>query len=62
MWYGRITLDLILAIGISSFQSAMNDGETFSTPPDDNLSQNTGSSAGPQISSEGENVYVIWND
>jgi hypothetical protein len=43
------------------FSFSHDDGLTFSSPPD-NLSENTGSSAGSQISAEGDNVYVIWND
>jgi hypothetical protein len=42
------------------FARSTNGGQTFSTP--DNISENTGNSAGPQISSEGNNVYVVWND
>ncbi|HET9807285.1 MAG TPA: hypothetical protein VFP49_10280, partial [Nitrososphaeraceae archaeon] len=37
-----------------------DNGLTFSTP--DNLSENNGTSANPQISSEGNNVYVVWGD
>src|SRR6185436_4234 len=43
------------------FAFSTNNGQTFSTP--DNLSETTGPSAGdPQISSEGNNVYVVWED
>ena len=37
-----------------------NNGLTFSTP--DKISDNTGTSQSPQISSEGNNVYVVWQD
>jgi len=42
------------------FAFSTDNGQTFSTP--DNLSQNTGDSEDPQISSEGNNVYVVWID
>ena len=42
------------------FAFSTDNGLTFNTP--DNLSENTGSSDNPQISSEGNNVYVIWRD
>ena len=45
------------------FAYSTDNGQTFSTP--DNLSENTGDSGasnGPQISSEGNNVYVVWPD
>ena len=42
------------------FAFSTNNGLTFSTP--DNLSENTGSSVFPQISSSGNNVYVVWGD
>ena len=42
------------------FAFSTNNGQTFSTP--DNLSENTGDSEDPQISSEGNNVYVVWID
>ena len=38
----------------------VNLGQTFSIP--DNLSESEESSGGPQISSEGNNVYVIWGE
>jgi Collagen triple helix repeat (20 copies) len=43
------------------FTASTNNGDTFSTPPD-NLSNNTGGSINPQISSAGNNVYVVWQD
>jgi hypothetical protein len=43
------------------FARSTDGGQTFSIPPD-NLSENAGASAGPRISSEGNNVYVIWTD
>jgi hypothetical protein len=43
------------------FFTASNDnGNTFSDPV--NLSENTGSSAEPHISTEGNNVYILWLD
>ena len=42
------------------FAFSKDNGLTFSTP--DNLSENTGDSEDPQISSEGNNVYVVWID
>jgi hypothetical protein len=42
------------------FAFSTDNGQTFSTP--DNLSENTGFSGIPGISSEGNNVYVIWGD
>jgi hypothetical protein len=42
------------------FAFSTDNGLTFSTP--DNLSENTGNSVDPQISSEGNNVYVVWSD
>ena len=43
------------------FVVSNNNGQTFSTPVD-NLSENIGDSIVPQISSEGNNVYVVWQD
>jgi hypothetical protein len=43
------------------FAASNNNGQTFSTPPD-NLSNNAGISLDQQISSEGNNVYVVWLD
>ena len=43
------------------FAVSNNNGQTFSTPVD-NLSENMGDSIVPQISSEGNNVYVVWQD
>jgi hypothetical protein len=43
------------------FAVSNDNGQTFSTPPD-NLSNNTGFSRFPQISAEGNNVYVVWQD
>ena len=42
------------------FAFSTDNGQTFSTP--DNLSENTGASFNPQISSSGNNVYVVWED
>ncbi len=42
------------------FAFSTDNGQTFSTP--DNLSENTGASSNPQISSSGNNVYVVWED
>ena len=42
------------------FAFSTDNGLTFSTP--DNLSNNTGVSTDPQISSSGNNVYVVWED
>jgi len=43
------------------FVVSNDNGQTFSTPPD-NLSNTAGGSFAPQISSEGNNVYVVWDD
>jgi hypothetical protein len=43
------------------FSRSTNGGQTFSTPPGNNISQTTGNSFSPQISSEGNNVIVVWN-
>ena len=43
------------------FARSTDGGLTFSEPPE-NLSENTGSSTEPQISVEGNNVYVVWED
>ena len=53
MSYGKITLK-------SSLHSAQITARLFIPP--DNLSENTGSSFLPQISLEGNNVYVVWQD
>ena len=42
------------------FSVSTDGGLTFSDP--DNLSESAGNSFNPQISSEGNNVYVVWND
>ena len=42
------------------FAFSTDNGQTFSSP--ENLSKTTGTSQGPQISSEGNNVYVVWED
>ena len=55
MWYGERILFLEL---ISSFHLVHDSGQTFSEA--DNISNNTGISFNPQISSEGNNVYVVW--
>ena len=47
-----------LATLISSLHVSNDNGLTFSDPF--NISNNTGISANPQISSEGNNVYVVW--
>jgi hypothetical protein len=43
------------------FRASNNNGDTFSTPPD-NLSQKSGFSQNPQIANEANNVYVVWED
>lgn len=43
------------------FVLSTDNGHTFSTPPD-NPSNNAVFSQKPQISSEGNNVYVVWYD
>ena len=43
------------------FTASNNNGQAFSEPPD-NLSNTTGSSFDPKISSEGNNVYVVWEE
>ena len=58
MWYGKMdtpgNFDIFFAV-------STDNGQTFSTP--DNLSEEyTGDSNGPQISSSGNNVYVVWTD
>ena len=58
MWYGRRRT--LLATVTSSLHSGTDNGQTFSTP--DNLSKTPGGSDEPQISSEGNNVYVVWTD
>lgn len=42
------------------FTMSSNGGLTFSTP--ENISETPGFSANPQISVEGNNVYVVWRD
>ena len=42
------------------FARSIDGGQTFSEP--DNISENTGMSIKPQISTEGNNVYVVWTD
>jgi hypothetical protein len=42
------------------FAVSTDNGQTFSTPI--NLSNNVGFSVDPQISTEGNNVYVVWGD
>ena len=37
---------------------SINEGQTFSDP--DNISEDTGNSIDPQISSEENNVYMVW--
>ena len=58
MWYGaRITsggnADIFFAF-------STDNGQTFSTP--DNLSESPEFSIAAQISSAGNNVYVVWED
>ena len=54
-------LILLLVTEISSFRLVHDGGQTFSEP--DNLSEeNTESSFEQQISSEGNNVYVVWRE
>ena len=57
MWYGKMVLPGNADI---FFAFSTDNGLTFSTP--DNLSENTGVSFEPQISSQGNNVYVVWQD
>jgi hypothetical protein len=42
------------------FAVSRDGGQTFNTPK--NLSNNIGASVDPQITSEGNNVYVVWKD
>jgi hypothetical protein len=56
VWQGLLPGNLEIFFAVSN-----DNGQTFSTPPD-NLSENDGTSAGPQISTEGDNVYVVWTD
>jgi len=42
------------------FAASNDNGQTFNTP--ENLSNNTGDSIEAQISTEGNNVYVVWQD
>jgi hypothetical protein len=44
------------------FARSTDGGLTFSEPPLENISENPGFSSQPQISVEGNNVYVIWED
>ena len=57
MWYGRRRT---LLATVTSLHSGTDNGQTFSTP--DNLSKTPGRSDEPQISSEGNNVYVVWTE
>ena len=57
MLYGKISL---LATDDIFFAFSTDNGLTFSAP--DNLSNNTGVSSDPQISSSGNNVYVVWEE
>ena len=43
------------------FTASNNNGQTFTDPPD-NLSNTPESSFDPKISSEGNNVYVVWEE
>ena len=54
VWYDLITP----GNGEIFFAVSNNNGTTFSFPPD-NLSNSTENSRDPQISSEGNNVYVV---
>ena len=42
------------------FSKSNDNGETFSMP--DNISNNAETSINADISSEGANVYVVWDD
>ncbi len=42
------------------FARSIDGGLTFSEP--ENISENTGRSEQPQISAEGNNVYIVWQD
>src|SRR5688572_802922 len=57
MWYGRMILLPLIPL-ISSF--SQNGGQAFSDPF--NLSNSTGDSENPQISSEVNNTYVVWQE
>ena len=59
MWYGNRMVETITFL-IYSLQGVPDGGQTFSEP--DNISNITGGSRFPQISSEGDNVYVVWQD
>jgi hypothetical protein len=53
--------DFNFPVGLAIFFSISTDGGlTFSEP--ENLSENLGRSSGPRISSEGNNVYLVWQD
>ena len=49
----------VLATADIFFARSTDGGLTFSEPPE-NISENTGNSLRPQISSDGDNVYVVW--
>ena len=54
--------EFTLPFGFDIFFAVSTDnGQTFSTPPV-NLSNNAGDSNFAQISTEGNNVYVVWED
>ena len=59
MLYGKTSL-LVRVILISSLHLGTDNGQTFSTP--DNLNNETSDFSDPQISSSGNNVYVVWED
>ena len=59
MWYGNRMVETITFL-ISSLQRRTDGGLIFSEP--DNISNIPGGSRFPQISSEGDNVYVVWED
>ena len=42
------------------FSFSNNNGLTFSQP--DNISNNAGVSAGPQIATDKDNIYIVWDD
>ena len=60
MLYGKKTLFLVWLRLISFLHSGTDNGQTFSPPI--NLSNNTRDFSDPQISSSGNNVYVVWED
>ena len=59
MLYGKNSL-LVRADTDIFFAFSTDNGQTFSTP--DNLNNETSDFSDPQISSSGNNVYVVWED